>query len=157
MGLCWEGAGSRKRGDTATPASWVGDGAQRGLFLGAPAGFIPAVQGGPGTSWEGARWSAWAWGRRKGLGRGQSSLRVGEPAGAEQEASWICAVAHHPPLPPPHPLTGLAISEHLQERRAGIYLLLPSGSAARAVRATPELGLAPPRGVGMWAASGGPL
>lgn len=38
------------------------------------------------------------------------------------------AVLAHPTLP-----TGLAISEHLQEQRAGTYLLLPFGSAANGV------------------------
>lgn len=73
----------------------------------------------------------------------QVSLRAAE-RGAKKETSRFAAVA-----PLSHRLTGLAVSEHLQEQREGICLLLPSGSAAKA-GGSPRAGTGPTGRVGMW-------
>lgn len=83
----------------------------------------------PGTSWEGA--SGQPGGR--GLGNVESV--------SEQSKKQVSLLRW---LTTPLPLTGLAISEHLQERCAGIRLLLPFSSAANAVGG-PRAGTSPAR------------
>lgn len=86
----------------------------------------------PGTSWEGAQGSGWwqgAWERGKCFCAPEQSKRQ------VSLLRWLTL---------PLPLTGSAISEHLQERCAGTRLLLPFGSAASAVGG-PRAGTSPAR------------